>query len=100
MRDTLEREQNRDLAISVGVRPAAPNKRTWKASKCPCRARRNSASLHSCSGCAISSMVEPGTVTPPEYLGCVATPDISARSSLCQSHAAWVRYPHLGLVGS
>ena len=36
-------------------------------------------------------MVEPGTVAPPEYLGCVATPEISARSSLCQSHAAWFR---------
>src|SRR5436309_2326609 len=34
-------------------------------------------------------MVAPGTVIPPWYLGCVATPEIPKRSSLCQSHASW-----------
>jgi len=33
VRYTLEREQNRDEAISVGVRRAAHSKRMWSASK-------------------------------------------------------------------
>src|SRR5712692_4476901 len=45
-------------------------------------------------------MVEPGTVIPPPYLGCVATLEIPKRSSLCQSHASWFRFPQVtrGLV--
>src|SRR5713101_1683752 len=89
MRYTLVREQNRNVAISVGVRPAAHNSRTCTASKEPYRACRNSASIHSCSGGGISSMVEPRTVRPPRYLGGVATLEIPKRPSLCQSHASW-----------
>src|SRR5713226_6769812 len=91
MRYTLVREQNRNVAISVGVRPAAHNSRTCTASKEPYRACRNSASIHSCSGGGISSMVEPRTVRPPRYLGGVATLAIPKRPSLCQSHASWFR---------
>src|SRR5713101_554672 len=94
MRYTLVREQNRNVAISVGVRPAAHNSRTCTASKEPYRARRNSATIHSCSGGGISSMVEPGTVIPPRYLECGATLEIPKRSSLCQSHASWFREEH------
>src|SRR5216684_3971668 len=91
MRYTLVREQNRNVAISVGVRPAAHNSRTCTASKEPYRACRNSASIHSCSGGGISSMGEPRTVRPPRYLGGVATLAIPKRPSLCQSHASWFR---------
>jgi hypothetical protein len=31
IRYTLEREQNRKVAISVGVRPSAHRSKTWKA---------------------------------------------------------------------
>ncbi len=92
MRYTLEREQNSYVAISVGVRPAVHRRRTWNASRYPWRARRNSASIHSCSDSEICSMVEPDTVIPPLYLGGVATPDISVRPSLCQSHASWFSF--------
>src|SRR5229473_4635470 len=91
MRYTLEREQNRNVAISVGVRPAAHNSRTCTASKVPYRAWRNLANIHSCSCGGISSMVELRTVMPPRYLGGVATLEIPKRSSLCQSHASWFR---------
>src|SRR5712691_11848036 len=97
MRYTLEREQNRNVAISVGVRPAAHNSRTCTASKEPYRACRNSASIHSCSGGGISSMGEPRTVRPPRYLGGVATLAIPKRPSLCQSHASWFRAKSLEL---
>src|SRR5712692_3091059 len=91
MRYTLEREQNRNVAISVGVRPAAHNSRTCTASKAPYRACRHLANIHSCSCGGISSMVESRTVRPPRYLGGVATLAIPKRSSLCQSHASWFR---------
>src|SRR5712692_3427016 len=89
MRYTLVREQNRNVAISVGVRPAAHNSRTCMVSKQPGRAWCNSASIHSCSCRGISNMVELRTVRPPRYLGGVATLAIPQRSSLCQSHASW-----------
>src|SRR5216684_2208915 len=89
MRTTLVRPQHRNLENTTGVRPAAHNSRTCTASKEPYRACRNSASIHSCSGGGISSMVEPRTVRPPRYLGGVATLAIPKRPSLCQSHASW-----------
>src|SRR5216684_958792 len=89
MRTTLVRPQHRNLENTTGVRPAAHNSRTCTASKEPYRACRNSASIHSCSGGGISSMVEPRTVRPPRYLGGVATLAIQKRPSLCQSHASW-----------
>src|SRR5215813_8312879 len=91
IRYTLVREQNRKVAISVGVRPAAHNSRTCSASTPPRRAWRNSASIQSCSCKGISSMVEPRTGRPPRYLDGVATLGIPKRSSLCHSHASWFR---------
>src|SRR5713101_3195744 len=89
MRYTLVREQNRHVAIAVGVRPAAHNRRTCRVSTPPCRAWRTSARIPSCSCRGISSMVAPRTVRPPRYLGGIATLAIPPRSSLCHSHASW-----------
>src|SRR5262245_47339760 len=91
MRYTLVREQNRKAASSVGVRPAAHNSRTWRASPLPRRAWRNSASIQSCSCRGISSMVELRTVNPPRYLDGVAALEIPKRSSLCHSHESRFR---------
>src|SRR5215813_3580871 len=92
MRYTLEREQNRNAAISVGVRPAAHNSRTCTASKAPYRACRNLANIHSCSCGGISSMVESCTVTSPRYL------DVVLQLSKYQRGRHCANLMHLGLV--
>src|SRR5215813_5386924 len=91
MRYTLEREQNRNAAISVGVRPAAHNSRTCTASKAPYRACRNLANIHSCSCGGISSMVESCTVTSPRYL------DVVLQLSKYQRGRHCANLMHLGL---
>src|SRR5262249_653171 len=91
MRYTLEREQNRNAAISVGVRPAAHNSRTCTASKAPYRACRNLANIHSCSCGGISSMVESCTVMPPRYL------DVVLQLSKYQRGRHCANLMHLGL---
>src|SRR5215813_10043535 len=91
MRYTLEREQNKTAAISVGVRPAAHNSRTCTASKAPYRACRNLANIHSCSCGGISSMVESCTVTSPRYL------DVVLQLSKYQRGRHCANLMHLGL---
>src|SRR5262249_29895200 len=93
MRYTLEREQNRNAAISVGVRPAAHNSRTCTASKAPDRASRNLANIHSCSCGGMSCMVESCTVMPPRYL------DVVLQLSKYQRGRHCANLMHLGLAG-
>lgn len=62
MRYTLEREQKRKAAIAVGLCPAAHSSKMCQAKREPSRDRRRAASIWSCSGCGISSMVVLGMV--------------------------------------
>jgi hypothetical protein len=64
IRYTLEREQKRTEATSLGVRPAAHRSNRWRAKRYPYRARRNSARIRTCSSGGISTIVGLGTATP------------------------------------
>src|SRR5580765_6023950 len=94
IRYTLEREQNRKAAISVGFRPAAHNSKMWNARREPYRVRRRTARIWTCSAGGISSKVVDGTVGAPSTWMCMHIQRITRAP-----HCANVVWPDLAVYG-